>query len=62
MLPRDSTEQRDRVISRKRDSDGNSIGNANDNLILDPRRYEVQCDDGAMAELDANVIATSIYA
>ena len=41
MLPRGSTEQRGRVISRKRDSDGHPIGNANDNPILDSRRYKV---------------------
>ena len=62
VLPRGSTEQRGRIISRKGDIDGNPISNANNNPILDSRCYEVQFDDGAMAELDANVIATSMYA
>ena len=62
MLPRGSSEQRGCVISSKHDSDGNPIGNANNNPILDSRRYEGQFDDGAMSKLDANFIAISIYA
>ena len=62
MLPRGSSEQRGCVISSKHDSDGNPIGNANNNPILDSRRYEGQFDDGAMSKLDANFIAISIHA
>ena len=49
-------------MSHKRDSDGNPIGRANDNPILDSRHYLVEFDDGDVSELTANVIAESMYA
>ncbi len=50
-----------RVTARKRDRDGNPIGRANDNPILDARSYIVDFDDGDPAELTANMIAESLY-
>jgi hypothetical protein len=51
-----------RVVSRKRDIHGNPIGRANDNPILDTRKYVVQFSDGDEMELNANMIAEAIYA
>ena len=51
-----------RVTKRARDSDGNPMGTAHDNPILDTRQYIVQFNDGDEAELAANVIATNMYA
>ena len=62
ILPRGPSLERGCVISRKRDNNSNPIGNANANPVLDSRCCEVQFNNGAMAELDANVIATSMYA
>ncbi|MGH3055829.1 MAG: hypothetical protein ACRDL7_12725, partial [Gaiellaceae bacterium] len=50
------------VISRKRDGDGNAVGNSNRNPILDSRVYNVQFPDGHVEEYSANVIAESLYA
>jgi hypothetical protein len=46
---------------RKPDRDGNPVGHANDNPILDTRSYIVDFDDGDHAELTANMIAESLY-
>ena len=62
MLPRGDEMAMGRVTKRARDSDGNPLGNANDNSILDTRQYIVQFADGDEAELAANVIATNMYA
>jgi hypothetical protein len=51
-----------RVTTQKRDIDGNLKGNANDIPILDTREYMVTFDDGDMTELNANLIAQSMYA
>ena len=53
---------RGRVISRKRDADGNPTGRQHDNPILDTRAYNVQFDDGEISELAVNVIAENLYA
>ena len=42
-------------------SDVNTIGRVNSNPILDTRNYEVEFDDGDVAELTANLIAQNIY-
>eukprot|EP00956_Cyclotella_meneghiniana_P010587 scaffold14709_cov91-Cyclotella_meneghiniana.AAC.3 len=39
-------EERGKVVRRKRDRDGNPIGTANRNPLLDTRLYEVQFPDG----------------
>jgi hypothetical protein len=51
-----------RVTKRLRDKDGNPIGKANDNPILDTRLYEVEYLDGHKAALSANAIAESLMA
>ena len=62
MLPRGDKESRGRVVSRKRDADGQPIGRANTNPILDTREYLIEFDDGEVTELTANVIAQSMFA
>ncbi len=49
------------MTARKRDRDGNPVGHANDNPILDTRSYIVDFDDGEQTELTANMIAESLY-
>jgi hypothetical protein len=61
MLPVGPTEERARVLRRKRDSDGNPIGVAHRNPVLDTRVYEVQFPDGRTEEVAANVIAQALY-
>ena len=51
-----------RVKRRKRNPDGSDLGRANANPILDTRVYEVEFEDGAMAEYSANVIAENMWA
>ena len=53
---------RGKVIYRKRDAEGNLIGRANNNPILDTRQYQVQFADGEVTELTANVIAEAMFA
>ncbi len=50
------------MTKHKRDDNGNPIGRANDNPILDTREYIVKFDDGDVTELTANLIAESMYA
>jgi hypothetical protein len=61
MLPRGGTMVRGRVAARKRDRDGNPIGLANSNPILDTRSYVVHFDDGDQTELTTNMITESLY-
>jgi hypothetical protein len=49
------------VLKRKKDSDGNPIGVANDNPILDSRMYVVELSDGRTEELMANIIAENLF-
>ena len=53
---------RGRVTAWKRDVDGNPMGRANTNPILDTREYTVTFDDGDVTNLTANLIAESMYA
>ena len=62
VLPRGDKLVRGKVVSRKRDVDGNPIGREHQNPILDSRQYEVEFPDGEVTELTANVIAERIYA
>ncbi|MGH3054233.1 MAG: reverse transcriptase domain-containing protein, partial [Gaiellaceae bacterium] len=50
------------VVGRKRDTNGNPIGNYSNNPILDSRVYEVEFPDGHVEEYSANTIAESLYA
>jgi hypothetical protein len=61
MLPKGGVLVKGHVTARKRDWDGNPIGHANDNPILDTRSYIVNFDDGDQIELTANMIAESLY-
>ena len=45
------------VKSRVKDHEGDPVGVANRNAILDTRVYEVEFTDGGRVELGANVIA-----
>ncbi|KAL7526268.1 LOW QUALITY PROTEIN: hypothetical protein ACHAXR_003858, partial [Thalassiosira sp. AJA248-18] len=61
LFPRGDSLARGRVTGRKHDSEGNPIGRANSNPILDSREYFVEFENGEVAELAANVIAQSMY-
>jgi hypothetical protein len=50
-----------KVISRKRDADGNLVGHRHHNPILDTREYEVEFPDGAVDTFMANLIAENMY-
>jgi hypothetical protein len=50
------------VTSQKRDKDGNPIGLANANPILDTREYTFTFDNGDETILNANLIAEAMYA
>ena len=50
------------VSPRKRNVEGNIIGRARSNPILDTRTYEVEFKDESMRTYSANVIAESMYA
>ena len=51
-----------RVTKRARDNDGNVIGGAHENPIVDTRKYVVEVENGEEAELSANAIVQSMYA
>ncbi len=61
MLPKGGVLVKGCVTVRKRDWDGNPVGRANDNPILDTRSYIFNFDDSDQTELTANVIAESLY-
>ena len=50
-----------KVASRVRGPDGNPVGIANSNPILDSREYIVEFPDGSAEAYTANVIAESLY-
>jgi len=62
LLPRGDGFEKGTVTRRKRDSDGNLIGHANSNPILDTRVYEVVFPDGNISEYATNVITENIFA
>jgi hypothetical protein len=51
-----------RVTKRMKDDEGNPIGTASNNPLLDSRQYEVEFDDGTTEILTANVIAENLLA
>jgi hypothetical protein len=62
LLPLGGILRREKVISCKRDADGNTDGRAHDRPILDTQTYDVEFDDGTIAELMANKIAECMHA
>ena len=61
MLPRGGEVLKAQVVARKRDSNGNPIGRAHSNPILDTREYVVEFEDGVQDEYAANLIAENMY-
>ena len=51
-----------KVKKRVRDDEGNPVGRANNNPLLDSRKYEVEYIDGHVEELTANIIAENLIA
>jgi hypothetical protein len=51
-----------KVISHRRDADGNTVGLAHDQPILNTWTYDVEFNNGTIAELMANKIAKCMYA
>jgi hypothetical protein len=60
-VPRGGTLAKGRVTSRKRDTEGNSIGLANANPIIDTREYTFTFNNGDDTILNANLIAKAMY-
>jgi len=61
-IPRGGSMVKGRVKSCKRGADGNPIGRADANPILDTREYIVEFEDCDEAKLTANLIASAMYA
>ncbi len=61
-VPQGGTLVKGCVTSWKRDKDGNPIGLANTNPILDTHEYMFTFDDGDETILNANLIAEAMYA
>jgi hypothetical protein len=62
-LPRDGEEPAfARVTKRMKDDNGNPVGRAHANPILDTRMFEVEFLDGTKQALSANVIAENMFA
>ncbi len=62
MIPRGNTFTRGTVVSCKCDAEGNTIGRAYDNPILDSCIYEIEFADDEVTTLTANTIAKAMYA
>jgi len=45
-----------------RDANGNPVGRANSNPILDTRVYEVESPHGSVHDYAANILAEALYA
>ena len=60
-LPIGGEVQSGKVRRRSRDAAGDVTGKANANPILDTRTYQVEFQDGQVAEYTANVIAENMY-
>jgi hypothetical protein len=61
MLPKEDGSGEGRVKWRKRNSNGQLVGRANQNPVLDTRVYTVEFPDGKEKEYAANVIAEHMY-
>ena len=62
VLPKGNDITSGTVKSRVKDYEGQPIGRADKNRILDTRVYNVEFSDGKVAELGANIIAECMYA
>ncbi len=62
MLPHSSAFEHGTAVSHKQDAEGNVIGRAHDNPILDSHLYNIEFADGKATTLTANVIAKAMYA
>lgn len=61
MLPKGDILLPAKKVSRKRDTDGNSFGIANENPILDTRICEIQFPDRHTELYAANIIVEDVY-
>jgi len=61
LLPRGDYQYIAKVLGRKRDGDGNPIGQYHPNPILDTTVHEVEFPDGTIQEYAANVLADALY-
>jgi hypothetical protein len=61
MLPQDGILRPAKITGCKRDENGNPIGAAHSNPILDTRVYEVTFHDGTVSEYAANLIIVNIF-
>ena len=61
VLPKGDDMMAGKVVGRKRDSDGEPIGQENKNP-LDNRVYEVEFVDGSCTKFGANAVAENMYA
>ncbi len=61
-VPQGGTLLKGHVTARKRDKDGNPVGLANANPILDTREYTFTFNDGDVTVMSANLIAEAMYA
>ena len=62
MLTCGGTLSRGQIIEQNRDDDGNPVGRANENTILDSLNYLVDFEYGEVTELASNNISESINA
>ena len=62
MMPRGGVLLRGQVTHRKRDANGNPIGQSHTSPALDTQSDIVEFDDNDQTELTANLIAESMYA
>ena len=62
LLPLGGVLRRGKGISCKRNTDGNTVGRSHDRPILDTQTYDVEFNNGTIAELTANKIAKCMYA
>jgi hypothetical protein len=62
LLPLGGVLRRGKVISCKRDADGDTVGRAHDRPILNTRTYDIEFNDGTIAELTAIKISECMYA
>jgi hypothetical protein len=62
LVPLGGVLRRRKVISRKRNADGNTVSWAHERPILNTWTYDVEFNNGTITELTANKIAKCMYA